>query len=91
MVYTVCKEDTWAGIAARYHTTEERLREDNGWPTDEALYEGARIVVRGYLLHWASTGDTLQSVAARFGVSEAALAEANPKGIAPFAAVRVPV
>ncbi len=84
--------DTLAGIAARYGTTIGALMQANSLPNPNFVYAGQRLYVPSsrnapapsnggnaataayYTVH---AGDTLYSIASRYGVSAASIAQAN--------------
>jgi LysM repeat protein len=86
-LYTIKQGDTLSDIAARYHTTVARLVEVNRLPGNGNLIiagrslqvpgEGGGSTSGGKRYHRVATGDTLSGIAARYGVSQDAVARAN--------------
>jgi LysM repeat protein len=89
-LYTIRSGDTLSEIAARYDTTVARLVKVNRLPGNGSLiYAGESIKVPGAgggsssgggRSHLVVRGDTLSGIAARYGVSQTALASANGIG-----------
>lgn len=90
VVYAVRPGDTLAGIAARYGVDPRHIMWSSGLKTDR-LQVGQRLLIPlvaqedrprrvppGVEAYRVRPGDTLQSVAARFGVSVLDLVSANP-------------
>jgi LysM repeat protein len=78
--YRVAAGDSLAAIARRFGIGEDTLRWANTLPADpDLLYVGQNLVVLPVdgVLDAAHAGDTLQSVAERYGKSAADLATAN--------------
>jgi len=76
MIVEVKKGDTLAAIAGRFHTTEQRIAAINALGA-EPIQAGMRLLVEGYLVHlWCAT-DTLEEVAARYGVGASSIKDAN--------------
>ncbi len=90
--YTVRPGDTLSEIAARYHTSVARLVKVNRLPGNgNLIYAGEALKVPGAggssssggsggRSHLVVRGDTLSGIAARYGVSQTALASANGIG-----------
>lgn len=89
-LYTVRRGDTLSDIAARYGTTVAKLVQVNRLPGNgNLIYAGAALKVparrgadgttsgAGARRHLVVRGDTLSGIAARHGVSQAAIARAN--------------
>jgi soluble lytic murein transglycosylase-like protein len=89
-LYTIKRGDTLSDIAARYHTTVAKLVQVNRLPGNgNLIYAGATIKVPGAgrsggggggggaRSHLVVRGDTLSGIAARYGVSQDAVARAN--------------
>jgi LysM repeat protein len=87
--YTVRLGDTLTGIAYRYGTTANALMQANSLPGD-FIYEGQKLCVPsggempsmspGYATstyYTVRAGDTLAGIALRYGVSQAAMVQAN--------------
>jgi murein DD-endopeptidase MepM/ murein hydrolase activator NlpD len=95
--HVVAPGDTLYGLAARYGTTIDELRRENSLSGD-LLRVGQLLslpVTAGFSHHSARAGETLASVAERFGLEAWSLALANPalptQGELPLgSAVRVP-
>lgn len=79
--YVVKSGDTLGGIASRYGTTWQRLQELNGLSNPNWIYPGQRLKVTGngyaQRAYTVRRGDTLNSIASRFGVSVSSLASRN--------------
>lgn len=81
--YTVQRGDTLFSIAQRFQTTVEELKQLNGL-ADNTIYVGQRLKVpapppteEGYTEYVVQPGDTLFSIAQRFGVDMDELARLN--------------
>ena len=89
-LYTIRSGDTLSDIAARYDTTVARLVKVNRLPGNgNLIYAGETLKVPGAggssssgggRSHLVVRGDTLSGIAARYGVSQQALARANGIG-----------
>ena len=91
-LYTIRSGDTLSDIAARYDTTVARLVKVNRLPGNgNLIYAGETLKVPGAgggssssgtggRSHLVVRGDTLSGIAARYGVSQQALASANGIG-----------
>jgi LysM repeat protein len=94
-LYTIRDGDTLSDIAARYHTTVAQLVKVNRLPGNgNLIYAGEALKVPGAggssssggsgggssRSHLVVQGDTLSGIAARYGVSQTALASANGIG-----------
>ena len=92
-LYTIRQGDTLSDIAARYDTTVARLVKVNRLPGNgNLIYAGESLKVPGAgggsassssgagRSHLVVRGDTLSGIAARYGVSQTALASANGIG-----------
>ena len=92
-LYTIRSGDTLSDIAARYDTTVARLVKVNRLPGNgNMIYAGETLKVPGAgggsgstagasgRSHLVVRGDTLSGIAARYGVSQQALASANGIG-----------
>ncbi|HET9945531.1 MAG TPA: LysM peptidoglycan-binding domain-containing protein, partial [Actinomycetes bacterium] len=90
-LYTIRSGDTLSDIAARYDTTVARLVKVNRLPGNgNMIYAGETLRVPGAggssssgtsgRSHLVVRGDTLSGIAARYGVSQQALASANGIG-----------
>ncbi len=78
--HVVRSGDTLSAIAARYRTTVAALVRANDISNPDVVYAGARLRVPGAALqrsYVVRSGDTLSSIAARFGTSIRTLARAN--------------
>ncbi len=86
-LYTIKQGDTLSDIAARYHTTVAKLVEVNRLPgSGNLIIAGSSLKVpgagggsasSGSRYHRVVSGDTLSGIAARYGVSQEAVARAN--------------
>ena len=86
-LYTIKRGDTLSDIAARYDTTVARLVEVNRLPGNgNLIIAGSALKVPGAgggsasggkRYHRVAIGDTLSGIAARYGVSQDAVARAN--------------
>lgn len=80
-VHVVAPGETLSGIAARYGTTTEALAEANHLDDPSFILAGQRLRVprRATLtsVHVVRAGETLSSIATRYGTSVKALARAN--------------
>jgi LysM repeat protein len=92
-LYTIRQGDTLSDIAARYHTSVAKLVKVNRLPGNgNLIYAGEALKVPGAgsgsssggstggRSHLVVRGDTLSGIAARYGVSQTALASANGIG-----------
>jgi N-acetylmuramoyl-L-alanine amidase len=88
-LYTIRQGDTLSEIAARYDTTVAKLVKVNRLPGNgNLIYAGESLKVPGVggssagggRTHLVVRGDTLSGIAARYGVSQTALASANGIG-----------
>ena len=83
--YTVQRGDTLASIARRFGTTVAHLAALNSIVNPERIYVGQSLILPGEggqstadsTYHVVQPGETLSSIAARYGVSLWAIAEAN--------------
>ncbi len=86
-LYTIQRGDTLSDIAVRYHTTVAKLVEVNRLPGNgNLIIAGSSLKVpgagggsasSGRRYHRVVVGDTLSGIAARYGVSQDAVARAN--------------
>jgi LysM repeat protein len=100
-VHVVRRGETLSGIAARYGTTVDRLASTNSISDPNFILEGQRLNVTGggastvaTASHTVRPGETLSSIAARYGTSTAGLARLNrlkdPNLIIAGSTLRVP-
>ncbi|MGH9055878.1 MAG: LysM peptidoglycan-binding domain-containing protein [Acidimicrobiales bacterium] len=82
--YTVVPGDTLSAIAARYGTTFAALAQANNIANPNLIYPGQVLTLNGTHTDAAASssytvvpGDTLSAIAARYGTTFAALAQAN--------------
>jgi LysM repeat protein len=89
--YTVKPGDTLFGIGRRFGVSVDELRRWNGLPADGAIQSGETLIVSGMpgrlqgdrlaestlVTYTVEAGDTLSSIARRFGTSVAALMATN--------------
>ena len=81
--YTVRQGDTLYRIAVRFHTTVWKLTQLNALPDPNRIYAGQRLCVKpnGQLpmgfLYTVQRGDTLNSIARRYGWTASYLASVN--------------
>ena len=82
--YTVKTGDTLSGIASRYGTTYQKLAAINGISNPNVISVGQRIVISGYSrvasvssTYTVKAGDTLSSIASRYGTTYKKLAAIN--------------
>lgn len=85
-VHVVQAGETLSGIAARYGVSVQALLTANNLTNPSLIYSGQRLVIPGAsaqpaagngAVHVVQAGETLSGIAARYGVSTAALAQAN--------------
>ena len=89
MAYLIKPGDTLSGIAGRYKTSVSNLRRMNGLGRSNLIRAGQRLKVPGGrgavahssgerpAVHVVRRGDTLSSLARRYGVTVQALMDAN--------------
>lgn len=79
--YIVKSGDTLGGIASHYGTTWQRLQALNGLSNPNWIYPGQRLKVTGNIgtqrTYTVRYGDTLSSIASRYGVNVYTLAHKN--------------
>ncbi|MGI6604868.1 MAG: LysM peptidoglycan-binding domain-containing M23 family metallopeptidase [bacterium] len=82
--HTVRRGETLSAIARRYGSTVSALAAINGLDNPNLIYVGQRLSIPGEVrvtagvLHRVEHGDTLWGISQAYGVSLAALREANP-------------
>ena len=84
-IHVVAAGETLSSIAARYGTTWQTLQRINSIPNANMIYAGQKLVVSGGYgsvssgsrYHTVSTGETLSSIAARYGTSWQRLQQLN--------------
>ena len=90
-VHSVRRGETLSSIAAHYGTTVQAIVRTNGLTNPNRIYTGQRLVIptgssgstRQSSSSWSYTvrrGDTLSGIAARYGITVAALMRANGLG-----------
>jgi len=101
-VHVVRRGETLSGIARRYGTTVDRLAAANNISDPNFILSGQRLRLRGgagagavaTTAHTVSPGETLSSIAARYGTSTGAIARINrlkdPNLIISGSTLRVP-
>lgn len=99
--YTVQKGDTLSSIAAKFHTSWQTLQALNHLPDPNKIYPGEVLKVPGgaaptppkVTTYTVRSGDTLSSIAAKFGTSWQHLAQinhlSNPNLIFPGEVLRI--
>ncbi len=81
--YVISSGDTLSGIAARHRVSTRALMDANGIDDPDHIVQGATLVIptasggTTSVSHVVQPGETLSSIAARYGVSTTALAQAN--------------
>jgi LysM repeat protein len=86
-LYVVQRGDSFRSIAVKFGTSEYRLKQGNCLQATASAYAGQRIYVpkpslpctkpSGWVSYTIQRGDTLSSIAARYGISVDALKQAN--------------
>jgi peptidoglycan endopeptidase LytF len=85
-IYTVRGGETLGQIAARFRTTEEALRAANPFLQSIRLRAGLALCIPprggrgcpGGFFHTVAAGDSIYRLATRYGISVAAILQANP-------------
>ena len=81
ITYVIQPGDTLSGIAARYGTTVSELTRLNGISDPDRIYTGNTLKVpesgASYQTYTIRSGDTLSSIAARYGTTVSAIAQLN--------------
>jgi putative chitinase len=80
--YTVQYGDTLASIARRFNTTVSAIAQANGIANPNLIYAGQVLVIPPYTptqiaTYYVQPGDTLASIAARFGTTVSAIVSYN--------------
>ncbi len=84
--YTVKKGDTLSQIALDYNTTVESIVQINNIPNPNLIYVGQKIKIKiddytihdcGHIIYKIKWGDTMTSIAKKYGVSIQSIAEIN--------------
>lgn len=95
-VHIVQNGETLRTIAARYNTTWQAIASANALPNANVIYPGQRLVIPAPVVpqtYVVVAGDTLFSIATRFGTTVAALQQlngiSNPNAIAAGQTIRV--
>ena len=79
MIYVAQPGDNAYGVAQQFGVSLSRLIFDNQLPADGSLVPGqAVLVLRPAATGWVLPGDTISTIAARYGVSELSLVRCNP-------------
>lgn len=81
-IYKVRSGDTLSSIARRFHTRVSRIQIANGISNPRDLRAGVRIKIPSgnapsYAWHTIRSGQTVESIARKYGVSVSAIASAN--------------
>jgi LysM repeat protein len=86
VVYVVKYGDTLSGIAWRYGVTWQAIAERNNLANPRLIYVGQRLIIPagsgqpgpdGTVVHVVQAGETLWSIAAKYGVTWQAIAQRN--------------
>lgn len=76
-VYIVKSGDTLSKIAAKYHTTYQKLAEYNNIANPNLIRVGQEIKIPGTEVYVVKRGDTLSKIAAKYGTTYQVLAAYN--------------
>ena len=98
IVYIVQPGDTLYTLGKRFDTTAEKIAQLNGLSEPDRIFPGQRLVVTGdapaVRTYTVQRGDTLYTIAKRFGTTVAELTERNglknPDLIYPGQVLRLP-
>lgn len=83
--YTVQTNDTLSGIALKFGTTVQKIKELNGLTTD-VIYVGQRLKMEGdvpslssksYITHTVGQGDTIWGLSVKYGIPQSELLKDN--------------
>ncbi|QOR66304.1 LysM peptidoglycan-binding domain-containing protein [Cytobacillus suaedae] len=83
--YTVRSGDTLSGIAAKFGTTVQKIKELNNLTTD-FIYANQKLIIEGntsalnsktYITHTVSQGDTIWDISIKYGIPQAELLKDN--------------
>lgn len=79
VIHVVRRGDTLWGIAQRYQVSPQRIISDNGLEGARSLVEGqALVILLPQTVHTVRPRETLESIAALYGITEMELLQNNP-------------